>query len=203
MRLALFQPDIPQNLGAAIRLSACLGIFLDVIEPCAFPLSDRTLKRAALDYTDKVGITLHAAWERFLDSPGRDEGRLVLFTTKAAQPYTDFRFQAGDTLLFGRESAGVPDEVHNAAQARLVIPLQPGLRSLNIVSAAAMALGEALRQTDAFPKSAHPRDREVEARSSQSGDPGFLPHANTASDHRDSADLADGQKTPGSPLSRG
>ncbi len=182
MRLALFQPDIPQNLGAAIRLSACLGIFLDVIEPCAFPLSDRALRRAALDYTDKAGIVRHAAWERFLEAPERGEGRLVLFTTLAALPYTEFRFQAGDTLLFGRESAGVPEEVHAAAQARLVIPLQPGLRSLNIVTAAAMALGEALRQTDAFPKSADPRDREAEARSSQSGGPGFLTARDPASD---------------------
>jgi tRNA (cytidine/uridine-2'-O-)-methyltransferase len=150
MRLALFQPDIPQNLGAAVRLSACLGIFLDVIEPCAFPLSDRALKRAALDYTDKVGITRHAAWERFLEAPERQEGRLVLFTTRAARPYTDFRFEAGDTLLFGRESAGVPDEAHAAAEARLIVPLRPGLRSLNVITAAAMALGEALRQTGGF-----------------------------------------------------
>lgn len=147
MRLALFQPDIPQNLGASIRLCACVGVFVDVIQPCAFPLSDRTLKRAALDYTDKAGITLHADWERFLAAPERREGRLVLFTTKAARPYLDFAFQPGDTLLFGRESAGVPDEVHAAADARLLIPLRPGLRSLNVVTAQAMALGEALRQT--------------------------------------------------------
>ena len=151
MRLALFQPDIPQNLGAAIRLCACLGVFLDVIEPAAFPLSDRTLKRAALDYTDQARITLHPSWEDFMQDPARSEGRLVLFTTRAAAPYTAFPFAPGDTLLFGRESAGVPDEVHSAAQARLVIPLRPGLRSLNVVTAAAMALGEALRQTAGFP----------------------------------------------------
>jgi tRNA (cytidine/uridine-2'-O-)-methyltransferase len=150
MRLALFQPDIPQNLGAAIRLCACLGVFLDVIEPCAFPLSDRTLKRAALDYSDRARITLHGCWEDFLDHPARAEGRLVLFTTRAALPYAGFAFAPGDTLLFGRESAGVREEVHAAAQARLVIPLQPGLRSLNVINAAAMGLGEALRQTDGF-----------------------------------------------------
>jgi len=150
MRLALFQPDIPQNLGAAIRLCACLGVFMDVIEPCAFPLSDRTLKRAALDYTDQARITLHRCWEDFLLAEARREGRLVLFTTRAAAPYSGFAFAPGDTLLFGRESAGVPDEVHAAAAARLSIPLRHGLRSLNVVTAAAMALGEALRQTGGF-----------------------------------------------------
>ncbi len=150
MRLALFQPDIPQNLGAAIRLCACLGVFLDVVEPCAFPLSDRTLKRAALDYADQARIRLHRCWDDFRADPGRQAGRLVLFTTRAALPYTDFAFGPDDTLLFGRESAGVPEEVHEAAEARLVIPLQPGLRSLNVVTAAAMGLGEALRQTGGF-----------------------------------------------------
>ncbi len=151
MRLALFQPDIPQNLGAAIRLCACLGVFLDVIEPCAFPLSDRTLKRAALDYADQARIRLHRCWDDFRAAPERQAGRLVLFTTRAALPYTDFAFGPEDTLLFGRESAGVPEEVHEAAEARLLIPLQPGLRSLNVVTAAAMGLGEALRQTRTFP----------------------------------------------------
>jgi tRNA (cytidine/uridine-2'-O-)-methyltransferase len=150
MRLALFQPDIPQNVGAAIRLCACLGVFLDIIEPCAFALDDRALKRAALDYPDKARITRHRAWEDFLQGPERTAGRLVLFTTRAALPYTAFDFAAGDTLLFGRESAGVPEEVHAAAAARLLIPLQPGLRSLNVVTAAAMGLGEALRQTGGF-----------------------------------------------------
>ena len=151
MRLALFQPDIPQNLGAALRLSACLGVWLDVIEPCAFPLSDKSLKRAALDYGDKAQIRLHPSWAAFLQAPEREAGRLVLFTTRAAEPYHRFAYQPGDTLLFGRESAGVPPEVHDAAQARLYIPLAPGLRSLNVVTAAAMALGEALGRTDGFP----------------------------------------------------
>ncbi len=150
MRLALFQPDIPQNLGAAIRLCACLGPILEVIGPCAFPLSEKSLKRAALDYGEKADLQVHAAWSAFLEAPGRGEGRLVLFTTKAAASYVDFDFQPGDTLMFGRESAGVPDDVHDAAAARLLIPLRPGLRSLNVATAAAMALGEALRQTRGF-----------------------------------------------------
>jgi tRNA (cytidine/uridine-2'-O-)-methyltransferase len=150
MRLALFQPDIPQNLGAVIRLGACLGIGLDVIEPCAFPLSDRSLKRAALDYAPAAELTLHPSWSAFRDREARDGGRLVLFTTRAATPYVDFAFDPDDVLLFGRESAGVPDEVHAAAAARLVIPLRPNLRSLNVAMAAAMALGEALRQTRGF-----------------------------------------------------
>jgi tRNA (cytidine/uridine-2'-O-)-methyltransferase len=154
MRLALFQPDIPQNLGAAIRLCSCLSVGLDVIAPCAFPLSDRNLKRAALDYGPHGELQLHASWTAFLAAPARKEGRLVLFTTRAAERYVDFAFAAGDTLLFGRESAGAPEEVHAAAHARLVIPLRPGLRSLNVVSAAAMALGEALRQTGGLAEAA-------------------------------------------------
>jgi tRNA (cytidine/uridine-2'-O-)-methyltransferase len=150
MRLALFQPDIPQNLGAALRLSACLAVWLDVIEPCAFPLSDKSLKRTALDYGDGAQIRLHASWTTFLQAPERDQGRLILFTTQSAEPYHRFAFQPGDTLLFGRESAGAPAEVHAAAQARLYIPLAQGMRSLNLVTAAAMALGEALRQTGGF-----------------------------------------------------
>jgi tRNA (cytidine/uridine-2'-O-)-methyltransferase len=152
MRLALFQPDIPQNLGAAIRLCACLGVCLDVIEPCAFPMSDRGLKRAALDYGPLDAATLHPSWPAFAAAPERAAGRLVLFTTRAERSYVDFAFAPGDTLLFGRESAGAPEEVHAAAQARLVVPMRPGLRSLNVVTAAAMALGEALRQTGSFPR---------------------------------------------------
>ena len=150
MRLALFQPDIPQNLGAALRLTACMAVPLDVVEPCAFPLSDKTLRRAALDYGELAQFHLHASWSAFLDHPARGEGRLILFTTRGAEPHHRFSFQPGDTLLMGRESAGVPDEVHAAAQARLFIPLAPGLRSLNVVTAAAMALGEGLRQTGGF-----------------------------------------------------
>jgi len=150
MRLALFQPDIPQNLGAALRLGACLGVPVDVIEPCGFPLSDRAARRAALDYAQMAEIVRHASWSRFLDAPERRGGRLLLFTTQGAEPFHSFQYQADDVLVFGRESAGVPPEVHAAADARLFIPLVPGARSLNVVNAAAMALGEALRQTGGF-----------------------------------------------------
>lgn len=149
MRLALFQPDIPQNVGAAIRLAACLGVWLDIIEPCGFPISDRSLKRVAMDYTADVDLCRHDSWAAFLSHPARQEGRLVLFTTRGAQPYIDFTFQPRDTLLFGRESAGVPDDVHDRADARLIVPIRG--RSLNVTKTAAMALGEALRQTHGFP----------------------------------------------------
>ncbi len=150
MRLALFQPDIPQNLGAAIRLAACLGVPLDVIEPCGFPLSDTAIRRAAMDYASIAQVKRHPGWADFRGDAAQ-LGRLVLFTTKAATPFHDFAFHSDDVLLFGRESAGVPDEVHAAADARLVIPLAPGARSLNLVTAATLALGEALRQIKAFP----------------------------------------------------
>ena len=151
MRLALFQPDIPQNLGASLRLTACLAVPLDIVEPCAFPLSDKSLRRAALDYGEMAQFRLHPSWKAFMADEARQQGRLILFTTRGAQPFHSFSFRTGDTLLMGRESAGVPDEAHAAAEARLYIPLAPGLRSLNVVTAAAMALGEALRQTDGFP----------------------------------------------------
>jgi tRNA (cytidine/uridine-2'-O-)-methyltransferase len=152
MRLALFQPDIPQNLGAVIRLTACLGVVLEVIEPCAFPLDDRSMKRAALDYGPLAHMVRRDGWSDFVGAPERKDGRIVLFTTKGAQPLHDFIFQPGDTLLFGRESAGVPDAVHEAAQARLVIPLIAQARSLNLAVSAAIGLSEALRQTNGFPK---------------------------------------------------
>lgn len=144
MRLAMFQPDIPQNLGAAIRLCACLGIGLDVIRPAAFPLDDRDLRRTAMDYADAAEITLHAGWQAF--EAARGESRLVLMTTRGATDLHDFAFRPDDVLLMGRESAGVPEQVHDGADARIRIPLVPGARSLNVVSAAAMALGEAIRQ---------------------------------------------------------
>jgi tRNA (cytidine/uridine-2'-O-)-methyltransferase len=151
MRLALFQPDIPQNLGAALRLGACLAVPIDVIEPCGFPFSDRDVRRAALDYGPIARVTRHAGWASFLETTRAAEGRLLLFTTRAARPFHDFQYAENDVLLFGRESAGVPDEVHEAADARLVIPLAPGARSLNLTLSAAMALCEALRQTNGFP----------------------------------------------------
>jgi len=154
MRLALFQPDIPQNLGAALRLGACLGVPVDVIEPCGFPLSDAGVRRAAMDYGALAEMVRHAGWSDFLDAAERKAGRLLLFTTKGAAPFHDFEFRPGDTLLFGRESAGVPDEAHAAADARLFIPLKPGARSLNLTVSAAIALSEALRQTNGFPTGA-------------------------------------------------
>lgn len=154
MRLAFFQPDIPQNLGAAVRLAACFDTALDVIEPCGFPLSDRGLKRAAMDYGRLVEPRLHPGWDAFLAAPERAEGRLVLFTTRGATPHTAFRFAPGDTLLFGRESAGAPEEVHAAAQARVFIPIRPEARSLNLTVSAAVGLAEALRQVGRFPEAA-------------------------------------------------
>ena len=149
MRLALFQPDIPQILGAAIRLAACLGVPLDVIEPCGFPLSDAAIRRAAMDYSDIAAVRRHTGWDAFHEVTA---GRLVLFTTHGATPLHDFAFAPSDILLFGRESAGAPPEVHAAADARVVIPLAQGARSLNLVTAATLALGEALRQTNGFPR---------------------------------------------------
>jgi tRNA (cytidine/uridine-2'-O-)-methyltransferase len=154
MRLALFQPDIPQNLGAALRLGACLATPVDVIEPCGFPLSDHGVRRAAMDYGALADLTRHAGWADFLQSPQRKEGRLILFTTKGASNFHGFSFEPGDTLLFGRESSGAPPEVHDAAQARLFIPLAPGARSLNLTVSAAIALSEGLRQIKAFPTGA-------------------------------------------------
>jgi tRNA (cytidine/uridine-2'-O-)-methyltransferase len=149
-RLALYQPDIPQNTGAAIRLCAALGIALDIIEPCGFPLNDQALRRVAMDYATQVDLMRHASWDAFLawkaaQSPAP---RLILLTTKATQSYTDFSFVPTDILLLGRESAGVPDEVHTAVDARVTIPVVA--RSLNIMMAGAMAVGEALRQTNEF-----------------------------------------------------
>ena len=148
MRLALFEPDIPQNLGAFIRLSACLATPLDLIEPCGFPVDDKRIRRAAMDYYDRATVVRHASWAAF--QRDRSPGRLVLLTTSGATAFPDVAFAADDVLLFGRESAGVPADVHAAAGVRLRIPLQPGLRSLNVALAAAMVLSEALRQTSGF-----------------------------------------------------
>ena len=148
MRIALFEPDIPQNLGAFIRLSACLGVALDIVEPCGFPLDDKRIRRAAMDYYDLARITRHASWTAFCRN--RPPGRLVLLTTKGAQTFPEVAFEPSDTLLLGRESAGVPDEVHDAAGLRLRVPLQKGARSLNVALAASMVLSEALRQTSGF-----------------------------------------------------
>lgn len=150
MRLALYQPDIPQNTGTILRLAACLGVPVDVIQPTGFDMTDRALRRAGLDYLDHVAIARHAGWEEFA-AARRPGGRLVLLTSHGDVPHVAFDFRQGDTLLLGRESAGVPDAVHAAADARVVIPLRAGLRSLNIAVAAAIVLGEALRQTNGYP----------------------------------------------------
>jgi tRNA (cytidine/uridine-2'-O-)-methyltransferase len=149
VRLALFEPDIPQNAGALLRLGACLNVGVDIIEPCGFLLTDRGLKRAGMDYLALAALRRQTSWDRF--QAERPSGRLILLTTKAAQPFTGFAFAPDDTLLVGRESAGVPDAVHHVAEARLLIPMQTGARSLNVAQAAAMVLGEALRQCNLFP----------------------------------------------------
>jgi tRNA (cytidine/uridine-2'-O-)-methyltransferase len=147
MHIALFQPDIPQNTGTILRLCACLGVSAHIIEPAGFATSDRHFRRAGMDYLDQVALTRHDSWSKFEEWRNEAGSRLVLFTTKADGSYLDFRYQSDDVLLFGRESAGVTEEVVAAADARVVIPIRPGLRSLNVAMAAAMAVGEALRQT--------------------------------------------------------
>lgn len=153
MRLALFEPDIPQNAGSLIRLGACLGVPVDIIEPCGFLWSEPKLKRAGMDYLDKADLTRHAGWQAFCDA--RKGARLVLLTTKAAHSYLDFAFAPDDTLILGRESAGVPEAVHASADARLFIPMRQGLRSLNVAMSGAIVLAEALRQTGQFAGPGH------------------------------------------------
>src|SRR6202012_2952353 len=137
MQIALFQPDIPQNTGTILRLCACLDVTAHIIEPAGFPVSDRHFRRAGMDYLDQVTVTRHDSWSKFEQRRNDTGCRLVLLTTKAAGSYLDYRYKTADILLFGRESAGVPDEVATAADARLVIPIKPGLRSLNVAMAAA------------------------------------------------------------------
>ena len=148
MRLALFEPDIPQNAASLIRLGACLGVPIDIIEPCGFLFSEYGFRRAGLDYVERAEIVRHLSWEAFCATK---KGRLVLLTTKAPLAYTVFAFRDDDILLLGRESAGVPEHVHKAAESRLRIPLKSGLRSINVAQAGALVLGEALRQTNGFP----------------------------------------------------
>lgn len=151
MRLAIFEPDIPQNTGAMLRLAACLGVGVDVIEPCGFAWSDARMRRAGMDYLELAALRRHASWAAFLAARAQPGGRLVLLTTAAATELPGFAFAPGDTLLVGRESSGVPQAVRDAADAAVRIPMRPGARSLNVALAAALALGEALRQTGAFP----------------------------------------------------
>ena len=150
MRLALYQPDIPQNLGAALRIAACWSAPLDLIEPCGFPLTNKALARAAMDYGERAEIVRHASFEAFLEAPQRQAGRLVLIETDGTVRLTAFAFAPGDTLLLGRESAGTPQGVYRAVDAVVRIPMAPGLRSLNGAVAGAVALAEALRQTGGF-----------------------------------------------------
>lgn len=156
MRLALYQPDIAQNTGTILRLCACLGVPVDVIGPTGFDFSDRALKRAALDYLDHVELKRHISFSEFMDWRAESQargyaGRLVLLSAHAATPHVSFAFEPNDILMLGRESAGCPETVHAQADARITIPMRPGLRSLNVAVTAAIVLGEALRQTDQFP----------------------------------------------------
>ena len=155
MRLALFQPDIPQNTGTMMRLCACVDLPIDIIEPCGFIFNDKAMRRAGMDYLDMVEYRRHSSWDDFLKyrQEHKDEyGRIVLMTTKASQSYTDFRFMPNDVILMGRESAGVPEEVHKIADARVIIPMNEKARSINVAVSATMVIGEALRQCNLFPK---------------------------------------------------
>ncbi len=145
-RIALYQPDIPGNTGTILRFAACMGVGVDIIEPAGFRLDDKTLKRAGMDYLELASLTRHASWDAFEEWRLLEQTRLILITTKAANSYTDFSFRPDDILLFGRESAGVPDNVHNAADERLLIPMVEGARSLNLALSVSMVMGEAIRQ---------------------------------------------------------
>lgn len=148
--LALYQPDIPQNTGAAIRLCACLGVGLDIIEPCGFRWDKKKIRQSALDYFDAVDLTKYINWENFYQTSRERGRRIVLMTNKTRHYHIDFQFRPDDILLAGRESAGVPDSVHQACDERMAIPMRPGMRSLNVITASAMCLNEALRQTETF-----------------------------------------------------
>ena len=156
MRLALYQPDIPQNTGTILRTAACMGVPVDLIGPPGFDISNRRLRRAGLDYLALAVLRRHESWTAFLSAARADGARLILATTDGTIPYTEFRFRPQDVLLFGHESAGVPEEVHAAADARLRIPMVAEARALNVAAAAAMVLGEALRQTGGFPPAEAP-----------------------------------------------
>jgi len=143
MLIALFEPDIPQNTGSLIRLAACMGVALHIIEPCGFPFDDKRMRRVAMDYYDLAALVRHRSWSAFREAQA---GRLIVLSSHASECYTDFAFRADDILLFGRESAGLPEHVHAAADARVTIPMQNGARSLNLAQAASMVVGEAVRQ---------------------------------------------------------
>ena len=155
MRLALFQPDIPQNTGTLLRLGACLDLPIDIIEPCGFIFNEKAMKRAGMDYLNMASYRRHNSWQDFLNYKSEhpeEYGRLILMTTKSQTPYTDFKFQPNDIILMGRESAGVPESVHEICDARLTIPMNNNARSINVAISAVMVIGEALRQTNSFPK---------------------------------------------------
>jgi tRNA (cytidine/uridine-2'-O-)-methyltransferase len=152
MRIALYEPDIPQNTGTILRLCACLQLAAHIIEPAGFPVTDRAFRRAGMDYLDKVAITRHGSFQAFEEWRRAERLKLVMLTTAAETSYLDHAFQDDQVLLFGRESAGVPEAVHRAADARLRIPIAAGLRSLNVAMAVALVAGEALRQTGSFPR---------------------------------------------------
>jgi tRNA (cytidine/uridine-2'-O-)-methyltransferase len=152
MRIALFQPDIPQNTGTILRLCACLGVEAHIIEPAGFPVTDRAFRRAGMDYLDQVSLVRHHSWDAFETWRRREQVRLLVFATRASTSYLAHSFRHADVLLFGRETSGVPDQVHAAADARLFVPMRRGLRSLNVAMTCALALGEALRQTNGFPE---------------------------------------------------
>ncbi|NQV43802.1 MAG: tRNA (cytidine(34)-2'-O)-methyltransferase [Rhodospirillales bacterium] len=154
MRIALYEPDIPQNTGTVLRTAACLGIGVDIIEPCGFVLDEKRLRRAGMDYLDSVDMIRHASWQKYLEQRqvNQESGRMVLLTTKGSVPYAAFAFQSGDTILLGRESAGVPGSVHDSADARIRIPMAAGMRSLNVAVSAGVVMGEALRQLNAYPQ---------------------------------------------------
>jgi tRNA (cytidine/uridine-2'-O-)-methyltransferase len=147
MQLALYQPDIPQNTGTILRMAACLGVGVEIIGPCGFDLSDRALRRAGLDYLDVAELQTHINFAAFDDWRRREGLRLVLATTQAERPYTELRYRQGDVLMLGRESAGVPEDVHRVVDEEVRIPMREGMRSLNVALAGAMIIGEALRQT--------------------------------------------------------
>lgn len=150
-RIVLYQPDIPHNTGAILRFAACLGVGVDLIEPAGFDLSDRGLKRAGMDYVEQAMLTRHPSFETFEAARRESGARFILFTTAAGRAYFDFAFRSDDYLVFGRESAGVPDFVHERADERLIVPMRPGLRSINLAMTVALATAEALRQTGGFP----------------------------------------------------
>lgn len=152
MRIALYEPDIPQNTGTILRLCACLGLEAHIIEPTGFPVTDRAFRRAGMDYLDRVAITRHGSFQAFEDWRRAERLKLVLLTTAADTSYLDHAFRTDQVLLVGRESAGVPEAVHAAADVRLRIPIEEGLRSLNVAMAVALVAGEALRQTGGFPR---------------------------------------------------